>query len=342
MKTKNTLQRMFLTVSVFMVPALLLLGTWLLTNRARSDWASFTALCARSWETFMGFVSHNGTLWIAAVAIVFSLGLLRGLVFLIGQIRNVRRLRNQFQNKSLPKHARLAAKEGVVLVNDRRPFAVTIGFIKPVIYLSKGLLDRLAQDELHSVLAHEQYHLNHHHPLALLLANTFRACLFFLPVLKNVVSFATLRLEFLADQAAILATSRNTLASALLKTLKGDSSKSFPVSVAALAQGADRVTAIIDSNKKPVLQLSKWPAAVSLIVIASISFIFFKPQPSQAHHPQVNQAEGADSSMNTNYCHSPSQSFLSLVGLASSELYHAPEQSTVRDFATLRMTSNQE
>lgn len=338
MKLKNTFQRLLLTASMFIAPALLLLGIWLLTSRARNDWASFTALCARSWDTLVGFVSQNGTLWIAVAAAVFSVGLLRGLVFLVKQIRNVRRLRREFRSKLILNDS----NEKLVMVNDRRLYAVTIGFIKPVTYLSKGLLNRLTQAELRAVLAHEQYHVQQHHPLTLLLVNTFRVSLFFLPALKNIVSYITLRSEFLADQAAIMVTSRKVLASALLKTLKIASESSFPVSAAAFAQGANRVAAIINSNAKPVLRLSKWLTVISLIIVAGIGFLFFMPRPSQAHHLANNQVASNDFSGSTAYCHGQSQTIFSFVGLNRTELNPAPEQSTVQDFATLRMTQNQE
>ena len=48
--------------------------------------------------------------------------------------------------------------KGIRLLDQREPVALTLGFLRPVILLSQGLLDAVSQDTLNVVLAHERAH----------------------------------------------------------------------------------------------------------------------------------------------------------------------------------------
>ncbi len=309
MNIKNKLfKRLLLFFSIIITPLLLVIGIWFSADKVYSGWTAFVSLCVKSWNALVGFLIYNDNIWVAIMVGIFLIGLLRGVLFFIQQLWNVRNLHKEFQSKAIVGNYDFSTID-YTIVDDDRMFAVTVGFIKPVIYVSRGLIEGLSKNELHSVIAHEKYHLSNDHPLALLFMNTFRVSLFFIPVIRDLVSYITLRFEFLADQAAIKTTSRNTLALALLKTFEGNRDKRpFPLSTAAFAQGEDRVEAIIDGTARPVLRLSKSLVVISFVVVSFFSFLLFSTQVSEAHSLAGGQLLDNGNMIDGSYCHSVNQS----------------------------------
>ncbi len=278
-------------------------------GKLRGVWESFIALCAKSWSYFLDFILYDNNVWILLVVIVFSVGFIKGLIFFVSQLRNVHLLRQEFKNKiilqALPD---ILDNRQIIVVDDDYLFALTVGFVKPVIYISKNMFDTLSLEEIKAVLLHEQYHLENNHSLSLLLANTIRVSFFFIPIVKEIVSYLVLRFEFLADQEAIKGTSRDVLALALLKTFQ-QGRVGFPVTAVGFSQGADRVKSIIDPTSKPILNLPKYITASSLVVIFLLVFLFFQPQSSQAYVIVNSQAQ-IDNTSVLGYCYGANMSQL--------------------------------
>lgn len=81
--------------------------------------------------------------------------------------------------------------------------ALTVGVVRPVIYVARELADELTRDELAAVLAHEGAHLARRDPLRLSLLRFLACTLFWIPALRRLA-------DDMADEAEILADDRAT------------------------------------------------------------------------------------------------------------------------------------
>ncbi|MBA3264168.1 MAG: M48 family metalloprotease [Thermoleophilaceae bacterium] len=104
-----------------------------------------------------------------------------------------------------------------LIVDDPRPQAFCTGLLRPHIYVSRGTLDLLDDDELAAVAAHEAHHAQRRDPLRMFISRTLSDALFFMPVLGRLADRYAALAEFAADEAAVRrGGSRRPLAAALL------------------------------------------------------------------------------------------------------------------------------
>jgi len=131
---------------------------------------------------------------------------------------------------------RHALADRVILIDDRRPIAFSIGLASPRIVLSTALLTLLEEDELEAVLLHEQSHLRHQDPARLLVTRTLGTAFFFIPVLKVLAKRHEAAVELAADDDVIAAQGQTlSLASAVVKLL----GPNRPAAAGAFMAGAD-------------------------------------------------------------------------------------------------------
>lgn len=104
----------------------------------------------------------------------------------------------------------------LVVVDDARPEAFCAGFLRPRIYVSSAALERLSEDELEAVVAHEAHHQRSRDPLRILIATVLADALFFTPVLRRLSIRYRELAELAADEVARDAKGTTALASALL------------------------------------------------------------------------------------------------------------------------------
>lgn len=110
--------------------------------------------------------------------------------------------------------------ETVLVVRGAAPIAMTIGFIRPSVVVSEGLLELLDDEETEAVLAHERFHQQHRDPLFILLVLTGAKVFWYIPLLAWCHKQFAVSREMLADHYAIARTSPYSLGSALLKLAK--------------------------------------------------------------------------------------------------------------------------
>jgi hypothetical protein len=155
----------------------------------------------------------------AAAGLLLSLAVLGGAVLLVTartawrQVRATRRM-----TRSLPVIRRLAEQPSVLVVDTSAPVAFCAGWLRPRVYVSTGVLDRLSEPELRAVLAHEGQHGALRDPLRLAVGRVLAQALFFLPVLSALHSDYADAAELTADAAALVALdgAGGALASAML------------------------------------------------------------------------------------------------------------------------------
>lgn len=106
------------------------------------------------------------------------------------------------------------------LAADPRPLAFCAGSVRPVIWLTTGLLTALDQNELAAVLRHERHHVRHRDPLKLLLVRALADAFFYLPLMRDLGHGYEVHKELAADaEAALPPDGRVGLARALIKLL---------------------------------------------------------------------------------------------------------------------------
>jgi Zn-dependent protease with chaperone function len=103
------------------------------------------------------------------------------------------------------------------LLADVDVHAFCLGWLRPRVYLSRGAVDVLGEDERAAVLAHERHHARRRDPLRLAVAQSLGEGLFFMPIVRRVADRYGALAELAADEAAVRAAGGPApLASALL------------------------------------------------------------------------------------------------------------------------------
>ena len=107
----------------------------------------------------------------------------------------------------------------IVLIDDiASRAAFTHGFLRPRIYISKGLLHSLDRKELLGVFHHELHHRRRFDPLKFFLASFVKDTFFYIPVISYLYAYVRWRCENEADDEVVLRMSEPvSLAGALLK-----------------------------------------------------------------------------------------------------------------------------
>jgi hypothetical protein len=142
----------------------------------------------------------------AAAALLLGLASLGGAVLLVTaraawrQVQATRRM-----TRNLPVIGRLAGHPNVLLVGADAPVAFCAGWLRPRVYVSTGVLDRLSESELRAVLAHEHQHGALRDPLRLAVGRVLCQALFFLPAIGALHSDYADAAELTADAAALVA-----------------------------------------------------------------------------------------------------------------------------------------
>lgn len=199
------------------------------------------------------------------------------------QIVQARRMKvkfHQYKESTLTKELNELfsnTNEDVIVVSYPTTLAITMGFFKPRIIISTGLINLLTDEELNAVLAHELYHKNNRDPLKMFLLSLFSTTFRYIPILKWFHQKYRIVQEVLADEYAIerQATSAS-LSSALLKMLKVGKKEKMPFTYASFADTS--VNYRIEYLLNPLTEL-KWQmpwrdAILSIAIFILICSIF--------------------------------------------------------------------
>ncbi len=161
--------------------------------------------------SFQNLGEHLPLVWKLVLPIILLLIAVRGGSSLIHQLRATSRLTHLFfpLREAAPARVQvlLAAHEltaeEIVFLDLPIAHAFCLGFWRPRIWLTAGLVNLLTNEELTAVLAHEAHHCRQRDPLRLLIGRTLKSAFFFLPLVSELAKAAELQQEVAADQAAI-------------------------------------------------------------------------------------------------------------------------------------------
>ncbi len=155
----------------------------------------------------------------AAAVVLLGLAALGAAVLMVAVRAAWRQLRaHRRVMRALPIAGPLAAHPSVLVVDAAAPLAFCAGWLRPRVYVSTAVLERLSNSELRAVLAHEQHHGALRDPLRLAVSRVLCQALFFLPVLRSLHDRYADVAELTADAAALEAIdgAPGPLASAML------------------------------------------------------------------------------------------------------------------------------
>lgn len=169
---------------------------------------------------------------------------------------NTRRLLHRTSGYALGRSAKLDAalarpdlrRLALRLLPSPRPLALTAGLWRPQVILSEGIVSSLSEEELRSVLLHEQAHVRSRDPVRLAVAQFLKDVLWFLPVARSLARDFVDAIEEGADDQAVMLTQQPVdLASALVKTAKAGLISTSPVasSLAGNLSVEDRVKRLL-------------------------------------------------------------------------------------------------
>jgi Zn-dependent protease with chaperone function len=154
--------------------------------------------------------------------------------------------------------------------------AVTMGFFRPKIVISAGLLQLLDEDEMEAVLLHEQFHQLEQHPMKSFLTLWLSSVLWYIPILSYWHRYYKITQEVLADKHAIEVKGEETsLGSALVKLMK-KSIAPMPFAYSAFADTSVnyRIKHMIDPQAEVALPLPWSLKLISAAVIMGLTSLF--------------------------------------------------------------------
>lgn len=199
-------------------------------------------LAASVWQACMsaaaGVAGVLPALGLALPAALLVGGVVAALGVAILQVYHTRRLESWVNSRHIPWPAPLAEvlagfepDHRTLLVEDATPYTFTLGFQRPRVWVSTGLVEVLDLAELQAVLRHEWHHLGRRDPLRVFLSRCLARLAFFVPMAPALREAYLVAKEVEADAAS---GADDALAAALLKLLRRNSRLPIPACLAAI------------------------------------------------------------------------------------------------------------
>lgn len=231
-----------------------------------------------------GLFRRNETLYLIVTIALNSLVLctLASLVFnVIKQmamsriaLRKIRRMRDRELSVRLACRFDCPA-DRLIVINDPRALAMTIGFGKPRIVLSTGLLSLLDERELQAVFDHEHAHLVNRDPVKLLALKILSQAFGYVPLTRWAYSNYRILSELTADEHAIVRSgSELWLAGAMLKLIRNSDRLAANPVAAGFADGSVnyRLKQLLEPQASMPVRLG-WPAAAISVNVLTLLFV---------------------------------------------------------------------
>jgi len=168
-------------------------------------------------------------------------------------------------------------EEEIIVLSHPTPIAITMGFFKPKIVFTTGLMKLLTIDELQAVIAHEQYHKKNNDPFKVFLLSFSSSIIWYIPIQKWFFQKYSVIQEVLADEFAIKQQATSVhLGSALLKMLKAGKQERMAYTYVSFAETSVnyRIDYILNPIKKMQLRIPLKTAMISSIIFGLICGLF--------------------------------------------------------------------
>jgi Zn-dependent protease with chaperone function len=161
-------------------------------------------------------------------------------------------------------------QQNLTVIGHAQPLAFTMGFRRPCIVLSSGLIEMLEEQELEAVIEHETFHQNSYDPLKIFILKLISQAIWFIPVTKWSYLNYTIISEILADEYAIQKTgSEIGLGGALLKLIQNGFSGNTTPTLAHFAEVSVnyRLQQLVDPQKTIPVRLKTTSIVISVYVL---------------------------------------------------------------------------
>lgn len=221
-------------------------------------------------------------LTIAAIALTLLV-----IIFIARSIKNQSSLKKLPELKHSQKLARIISTHkipSVKVVDSITLSAACVGFVKPNIYVSKGLTEILNKDELTAVLLHEKHHIKKRHHLLHFTLTFLEPLKIVFPFASDLIKWNHLRMEKAADYAVVhkMGDSKHIL-SAFKKSLKTQNSYTLPFSEFETIE--TRILSI--QGKKQ--NLTPFYTKIAVSCLCFFSFIFLLTIPTFAEEIRIDK-----------------------------------------------------
>lgn len=164
----------------------------------------------------------------------------------------------------------------VYLIQSEQPVCLVQGLTRPRIVISSSVCRALTEAELEAALLHEIHHLERKDPLRRLLAEAIADFLFFIPVVKSLVSQHTYSQELAADRFAVDSLGHSHhLASAIVRMASGVGSRSSFASFLGRSSLSERVSRLLGRPHEDRKTIRMASLFVSLVFALSVYFAPF-------------------------------------------------------------------
>ena len=145
-------------------------------------------------------------------------------------------------------------RKHIRFLQDREPFAFTVGYLKPLIVISNSMLEGMKKAEKNALLLHEEAHRRRKDPLRQLFVNFLSDALWYMPWIRKLKGIFEISKEMVADDEAILRGQQPlALAGAILKSVRGRAAfnkLSQPISLFSMPSSLEvRLNRIINGEK---------------------------------------------------------------------------------------------
>lgn len=228
---------------------------------------AYAALCER-YPALGWLTNHAPPL---PVALLFSLvfcALLAGGWTALTSLRMTLRFNRQLRSGGpVPNRVdaiaeRLGLASRLTYLSDPEPMAFCYGLLTPRIAVTAGLIERLDDDELTAVMAHERAHQRRRDPLRYLLLDVLTAAAFMFPVIVALRERLTAETELAADRAALAIAPRGAIAGALLAVV---SPRGAPPGIAGLTPTETRIAQLAGDSALPPFPANVVFASLGLV-----------------------------------------------------------------------------
>jgi len=193
---------------------------------------------------------------------------------LVGAVRFNRRVRRQ----AAPLPPRLSVggetlglSARLTFLDQSHPAAFCYGVVRPRVAVTAGLLDRLDDEALTAVLAHERQHLRRRDPARYLAIHALTTAAFMFPLAPALRQRLEARIELGADRAALAVAPRGALAAALLAIIAAPPVRA-PGAVGLTATEA-RIAQLAGRPVLPAIPVLALAASLGLAAVIAVAVV---------------------------------------------------------------------